>query len=813
MSGSGDSPTNRFYGTLPINPSFDGSFTIEFDVRTTNSSNDPAIMGNKDWNSGGNSGIVIVQKNGEIRVNITDEYGGTGRTDPTTSGRNIADGNWHKISVVYDKINGKVNLYDGGVLVASTNYTAKKSIAPSQPKFNIGQDGTGTYKDGSFEGNIKEIRIFNEAVNPFTIINYAYKDYDTSHPYKDNLLLYVPLKGTDLTCLNKNKEATEESVVLTGTPVTENVNLETSFFGTAKYLIDDAEGSYKKDWWEWGVVVNYVQDPVNSDNKVLSMLRGSGEDVKYSAAALSGVNINRDDHKNGGYRYAHLRIYKEQAGTSILKLEGNGISKEVPLEVPAGQWTDFCIDLAAENFPTGIYTILILMPATNNNDEITTYVDDIYFSNTPYTNMSTIQAGENGNFILDLSGNPTLAGTSAQGVDSSTPGILDMKHGFSATWTINVPQDGIYVVRSRYVSPHNGDREFIISAQGMDQTCQFEERWGYVDGDSRDKHALIYLKEGTYPVTFTTFFYSTDSRYCNLNQMELVPYTNITETDGMINASASTAITGVGIDVSGTPANIGSWSNGKSPVFWGIETETAGTFNFIGDYSTDWADVNRFIINGVTMKDFAITGNWDNYTQYYMGEFSLNEGAQILKVKRDPEAVNVRNFMFFRQEVAQNEDKNVELPVERAKIGTNTLTATTQSPDYILNWVTETLEFNVNFTEAGYFSIASTDYPGELTFSINGISAVNGEVAVPATGTFPVVFTRNEDTATNVSEFKLNYSSTPTSIDKTIAKATLISTQYYNLQGIEVISPSSGIYILRKTYDNGMVTTEKIFRK
>ena len=68
----------------------------------TNVAGDVAIVGNKDWNSGLNQGFVFSFKypsGPEWKVNIGD---GLSRVDINTGGT-IADGQWHTLSVSFDR--------------------------------------------------------------------------------------------------------------------------------------------------------------------------------------------------------------------------------------------------------------------------------------------------------------------------------------------------------------------------------------------------------------------------------------------------------------------------------------------------------------------------------------------------------------------------------------------------------------------------------------------------------------------------------------------------------------------------------------
>lgn len=182
------------YGSLPLLTNTQlplgasASFTIEFRARATANSSDPVIIGNKDWNSGYNKGIIISNRNGVIRANFGD---GSNRLD--VDGVNLADGYWHYVSIVVNRSSQTATIYDGGVQVAQKSISAVGDLQ-SNLAFNIGQDGTSNYSP-YFSGNIAGIRVFRTAVSASTIAANVFSDLTTSHPNYSSLVFYA--KGND----------------------------------------------------------------------------------------------------------------------------------------------------------------------------------------------------------------------------------------------------------------------------------------------------------------------------------------------------------------------------------------------------------------------------------------------------------------------------------------------------------------------------------------------------------------------------------------------------------------------------------------
>lgn len=130
------------------------SFSVSFWVNTTSTDSDPSIIGNKDWGSGGNKGFVFAFLGSDWKINIGDGDGN--RADAT--GAVINDGEWHHISVTFDKSN-IMTLYQDGANIGETNISAVGDMSSGLP-INIGQDGTGNY--GSFfGGQIGDVVISN----------------------------------------------------------------------------------------------------------------------------------------------------------------------------------------------------------------------------------------------------------------------------------------------------------------------------------------------------------------------------------------------------------------------------------------------------------------------------------------------------------------------------------------------------------------------------------------------------------------------------------------------------------------------------
>ncbi|MEX6690295.1 DUF4983 domain-containing protein [Danxiaibacter flavus] len=158
-------------------------FTIECRVKSNGFSGDPAILANKDWNSGNNKGFVIAGiPGGSWKVNIGD---GTNRAD--LGGNTITDGKWHHLSVSFTR-GGTMKAYQDGVLVGQTSIANVADINSSLPLVT-GQDGTKSYSY-TFNGQVSEVRVWKAALDSTTIVSNCGTAVTSSHPFYSSLTGY-----------------------------------------------------------------------------------------------------------------------------------------------------------------------------------------------------------------------------------------------------------------------------------------------------------------------------------------------------------------------------------------------------------------------------------------------------------------------------------------------------------------------------------------------------------------------------------------------------------------------------------------------
>lgn len=184
------------YISTSWNPTFgtDQDFSVEFSVRSDGWSSDPAILSDKDWDSGSNPGfnIALAGNGSGIDVNIGD---GTNRADLETG--MVNDGEWHHVLVAFDR-DGELAIWIDGILSQSTDLSGVGNI-DSPYNFNIGQDGTGTYGQATTCA-ITNLRVWNLALSFDDVATIACNEITPGHPLFFNLLHYWPMQeGTGTT--------------------------------------------------------------------------------------------------------------------------------------------------------------------------------------------------------------------------------------------------------------------------------------------------------------------------------------------------------------------------------------------------------------------------------------------------------------------------------------------------------------------------------------------------------------------------------------------------------------------------------------
>jgi hypothetical protein len=135
----------------------ENDFSVGIWVRTTNDQDDPAIIGDKDWGSGGNPGFLFCQIGTNWKLNMAD----VNSTRIDIKGTDINDGGWHFLMATFDR-DGEVAVYTDGIKNGAEDMSALGSMATGLA-LNIAEDGTGSY--GSWRGKTAGTYIYNYALS------------------------------------------------------------------------------------------------------------------------------------------------------------------------------------------------------------------------------------------------------------------------------------------------------------------------------------------------------------------------------------------------------------------------------------------------------------------------------------------------------------------------------------------------------------------------------------------------------------------------------------------------------------------------
>lgn len=189
---------------LNLSDSLDtADFTIEMWVKVESTSSDPAFIGNKDWNSGSNTGFVLCRRNSsQFRFNFKPSGGTRYDYDVDVS---AGIGVWNHFAMVVER-NGNLTAYINGEQVGSPidiSTDAGKAIHGTLP-VRIGSDGTGSYSP-YFNGKMDEVRVWKSTRTAAQIRQYMCRKLNGN---ETDLFAYYNMDDTSSTTLANNATAT-----------------------------------------------------------------------------------------------------------------------------------------------------------------------------------------------------------------------------------------------------------------------------------------------------------------------------------------------------------------------------------------------------------------------------------------------------------------------------------------------------------------------------------------------------------------------------------------------------------------------------
>jgi hypothetical protein len=141
-------------------------FSIAFWAKVTAVGGDPALIGNKDWNSGGNQGYVLASDDDRrLQWNVAGEPGA--RKDYDSPGGIFPETEWRHVVVTFDR-QGNTSTYIDGVVRDSraVGDSLNNLDTPQGLATNIGQDGMGTYGSSFTDLYLDDVAFWRRVLTP-----------------------------------------------------------------------------------------------------------------------------------------------------------------------------------------------------------------------------------------------------------------------------------------------------------------------------------------------------------------------------------------------------------------------------------------------------------------------------------------------------------------------------------------------------------------------------------------------------------------------------------------------------------------------
>jgi hypothetical protein len=158
-------------------------FTVAFWARAERTQGDPSIVATKDWDSGSSAGWTIgTQSDGRIELNYRRPAEGRKDLDFTAKGNILNNTNaWAHVVIVW-RIASNAETYINGELVNTLPIgPGTGDLSDPALALNIGQDGTGAYGGGEWDGLVDDLGIWNRALTGDEVLTlYAFGAFGES---------------------------------------------------------------------------------------------------------------------------------------------------------------------------------------------------------------------------------------------------------------------------------------------------------------------------------------------------------------------------------------------------------------------------------------------------------------------------------------------------------------------------------------------------------------------------------------------------------------------------------------------------------
>ena len=142
-------------------------FSISFWAQINGLSGDPSIIGNKDWNSGGNQGYVLFSADNRRIDWNQGGLPGSPRKDSDGIANVFPNDTWAHVAVTFDRDGNAITYVNGNrVEVIALAGAVMDVSTPAGYATNIGQDGTGSYGSSFSDLRVDDLGIWRRQLTP-----------------------------------------------------------------------------------------------------------------------------------------------------------------------------------------------------------------------------------------------------------------------------------------------------------------------------------------------------------------------------------------------------------------------------------------------------------------------------------------------------------------------------------------------------------------------------------------------------------------------------------------------------------------------
>jgi hypothetical protein len=383
---------------------------------------DPAIFGNKDWDSGRNKGFVCYVKNaletgaGNFGINFSDgpeDQGGSHNRlywEAFPNGApDVIDGTWHSVAVSFDRDDTMRVWIDGELQYSEIDLSITPGMAHDDVNdypIRLMEDGTGRYNGDGLAGYLDEIRVWNRPLTDEEVKElYAPEEEEGEGP-----VVYLPMDN-DLNDASGNGLHAADSGAVATVFVDDPERGRVAFFEAAAHAAlpkDDALrfGTNDFSFAMWLKIDRVGGDPAIFGNKDWDSGRNKGfvcyvKDADQMGSKNFGINFSDGPEDQGG---SHNRLYWEtfpnggpdaidgtwhfvaasfdRDDTLRVWIDGEQIYSEIDLTTTPGMAHDDVND----------YPIRLMEDGTGsyNGDGLAGYMDEVRVWNRTVTNEEIV---------------------------------------------------------------------------------------------------------------------------------------------------------------------------------------------------------------------------------------------------------------------------------------------------------------------------------------------------------------------------------------------------------------------------------------